>query len=220
MDKLVIIGSSGHAKVIVDVVEKQGRYSIVGVIDGGRAIGEDLCGFPVLGNDDDLPRLLELFGQPAVLVAIGDNFLRWQVADRVRGLCPQATFGTAIHPNAVIGRDVSVGAGTVIMAGVSVNPSSSIGGFCILNTGSSLDHDSSMADFSSLAPRVATGGNCHLGRCSAVGIGAVLTHGVRVGDHSVVGAGSTVLRSVDSLVVAYGTPAREIRKRSPGDRYL
>lgn len=110
--------------------------------------------------------------------------------------------------------------GAVIMAGVAVNPCSSIGRFCILNTNCSLDHDSIMNDFSSLAPRVATGGNCKIGAYTAISIGAILIHGVSVGEHTIVGANSTVLGNIESYKVVYGTPARVIRERKPGDKYL
>ena len=89
-----------------------------------------------------------------------------------------------------------------------------------MNTNSSLDHDSVMNDFSSLAPRAATGGNCRIGDYSAVGIGAVLVNGIQVGEHTVIGAGSTVLSNIESFKVAYGTPAKAIRERKPGDEYL
>jgi acetyltransferase-like isoleucine patch superfamily enzyme len=106
------------------------------------------------------------------------------------------------------------------MAGAVVNPCCNIGRFCIVNTNASIDHDSIMEDFSSLAPGVATGGNCRIGIFSAVSIGAILRHGVTIGDHSVVGSASTVLRDVEAFSVAYGTPAKKIRDRQQGDKYL
>ncbi|MFT5170846.1 MAG: acetyltransferase-like isoleucine patch superfamily enzyme, partial [Candidatus Marinamargulisbacteria bacterium] len=110
--------------------------------------------------------------------------------------------------------------GTVIMAGVVINASCNIGEFCILNTNSSFDHDSVMDAFSSLAPNVSTGGNCRIGRFSAINIGATLIHGIRIGEHTVVGAGSTVLRDVDSYCVSYGSPSVKAGQRKPGDKYL
>lgn len=138
----------------------------------------------------------------------------------MREVCTDLTFVSAIHPRASIARDVSVGEGTVVMAGATINPSCSIGRFCILNTNSSLDHDSIMEDFSSLAPFVTTGGNCRIGGYSAVSIGVVLIHGIYIGEHSIVDAGSTVVKNIDPFKVAYGTPARAIRSRQPGDKYL
>ena len=92
--------------------------------------------------------------------------------------------------------------------------------YAIVNTGASLDHDSTMLDFSSLAPGVVTGGNCVIGDHAAIGIGAVIAHGVTVGDHAVVGAGSTVLKDIARFSVAYGSPARFVRERAVGAKYL
>ena len=217
---IAIIGSSGHAKVIIDIVERQGLYKIAGLIDRYRELGEQTAGYKVLGNEIDLPNLQSRLEIKGVLVAIGENFARSQVVAHVQKLCPDIEFVRAIHPRACIGNNVDIGEGTVVMAGAIVNSTSSIGKFCILNTNSSLDHDSVMKGFSSLAPGVITGGNCNIGSHSAVGIGAILANGITVGEHTIIGAGSTVLDAIDSHVVAYGTPARIIRRREPGDKYL
>lgn len=173
-----------------------------------------------MGKEEDLPELKEGHSLKGAIVAIGDNFIRSKVAARIREICPDLPFVCAIHPKASIATDVSIGEGTVIMAGVTINPCSSVGRFCILNTNSSLDHDSTMEDFASLAPSATTGGNCRIGEYSAIGIGAVLIHGVHVGEQSVIGAASLVMKPIESFVVAYGTPAKTIRNRKPGDKYL
>jgi sugar O-acyltransferase (sialic acid O-acetyltransferase NeuD family) len=220
MDNIVIIGSSGHANVIIDIVEQEGRYKIAGLLDRYRKVGEQTLGYLVLGQEEDLPQLTTRHTLRGAIVAVGDNFIRSRVAARARELCPDLPFVSAIHPKASVAKNVSVGEGTVIMAGVAINPCCSIGRFCILNTNSSLDHDSVMEDFSSLAPRATTGGNCLIGGYAAVGIGAVLIHGIHIGEHTVMGAGSIALRDIDAFKVAYGTPAKAIRDRKPGDKYL
>jgi len=220
MDNIVIVGSSGHGKVIIDIVEQEGRYKIAGLLNKYGKVSEWTLGYQVLGQIEDLPQLTTRHGLRGAIVAIGDNFVRSKVAARIGEICPDLPFVSALHPRACIARDVSVGAGTVIMAGVAVNPCCSIGRFCILNTNASLDHDCVMEDFSSLAPRATAGGDCRIGGYSAVGIGAVLVNGTHIGEHTVIGAGSTALNNVDSFKVAYGTPAKPVRDRSPGDRYL
>lgn len=220
MDNIVIIGSSSHAKVIIDIVEREGRYNIAGFLDRYRKVGEQTLGYRVLGQEEDLPQLATKHALNGAIVAIGDNFIRSKEAARVREVCPGLPFVSAIHPNASIAKNVSVGEGSVIMAGVAVNPCCSIGRLCILNTSSSLDHDSVMEEFSSLAPGVTSGGNCRIGAYAAVGIGAILINGIDIGEHSVIGAGSTVLNNIASFKVAYGTPAKDICDRKPGDRYL
>ena len=220
MDNIVIIGSSGHAKVIIDIVQQEGKFNVAGLLDRFRDVGEKTLGYPVLGKEEDLPELIKAHDLKGAIVAIGDNFVRSKVAARIEEISPDLPFVSAIHPKTSIAMDVSIGEGTVVMAGVSINPCSSVGRFCILNTNSSLDHDSILEDFASLAPGATTGGNCRIGQYSAVSIGAVLIHGIRVGEHTVVGAGSLVMKSIESFVIAYGTPARAIRNRKQGDKYL
>jgi sugar O-acyltransferase (sialic acid O-acetyltransferase NeuD family) len=220
LENIVLLGSSGHAKVIIDIVEKEGRYKVAGLLDSLRSVGEETLGYPVIGRETDLPQLIATHQLSGILIAIGDNHVRAQAAARVAELCPGLPLVSAVHPAAAIGKGTAIGAGTVVMAGAVVNPCCRVGRLCIVNTRASLDHDSAMADFSSLAPGAGTGGNCRIGSYSAVGIGAVLSHGVTIGEHCVVGGGSLVLRDIDPFCVAYGVPARKIRDRKEGDRYL
>lgn len=218
--KIAIVGASGHGRVVLDVLEKQGQYEVVGFADARRPVGESEMGVPILGNEDALLALARAGEIDGYIVAIGDNAVRAQVVERIRGEAPELALVSAVHPGAEVGRDVTIGAGTVVMAGVCINPCARIGDGCILNTRSSLDHDSTMGDFSSLAPGVTTGGNCTIGEGAAVGVGATLIHGVSIGEHTVIGAGATVVGSVAPYQVAYGSPAKVIRSRSRGDRYL
>lgn len=217
MNNIVIIGSGGHAKSIIDVVEKQLKHRIVGLIDGTP---RDVMGYRVIGDEGSLESLVKAYQIDGALIAVGDNSVRAQVAERVQALCPDLPFAVAIHPAAIIGRDTVIGAGTVVMAGVVINACSTIGGHCIINTRASIDHDCELGDFVSLAPGVVTGGECRIGAYAAIGLGASLIHGVAIGEDAVIGAGAMVARDIESRAVAYGVPARVVRLRQHGDRYL
>ena len=52
MERAVILGSGGHAKVIFDLLESLNRYEVVAVFDPQR-IGTTFMGAPVVGGDDD-----------------------------------------------------------------------------------------------------------------------------------------------------------------------
>lgn len=220
MDNVIIIGSSGQAKVVIDVVRREGRRNIVGLLDRFRRVGDGTLGHAVLGGEEDLPGLIDKHAIAGAIVAIGDNFVRGQVVARLKAICPGITFFPAIHPDASVAAEVAIGEGSVVVAGAVVNPCASVGRFCILNTHSSLDHDSTMDDFASLAPAATTGGNCRIGAFAAIGIGATLVHGVQIGEHTVIGAGALVNKPIGDHAVAYGVPARVVRNRQPGDKYL
>lgn len=219
MSRVVVVGASQHAKYTIDAMVRQGVDTIVGLVDDA-ATDDELAGYPILGRIAMLPELAERHDLDAAIVAIGDNWTRAQVAGRVAELCPSMAFATAIHPSAQIGARTVVGPGSVVMAGVVVNNDAVVGEQCFLATSSSLDHDSRLDAFASFSPNVATGGGVHIGAFSAVGIGASIVHGVTIGAHTVVGAGSTVLGDLPGHIVAFGTPARVIRTRAEGERYL
>ena len=71
-------------------------------------------------------------------------------------------YGIAIHPTAYTS-DAQIGPGTVIMAGVIIQPGCRIGKHVILNTGCQLDHDCVIEDFAHIAPGAVLCGNVHVG---------------------------------------------------------
>lgn len=217
---ILIIGAGGHGRAVADVVHSEGRYAIVGLIDSTKAKGSVCFGYEVLGQELELPAICEATGVRQGIVAIGDNWQRRAMAERIRHAVEGFVFVTAVHPAAVVARDVVIGPGTVVMPGAVLVSGCRLGEGCIVNTGASLDHDGVMADYASLGPGATAGGRVCLGACSAIGLGANLIQRVRVGDHTVVGAGALVLRDVPGGVVAYGTPSRVVRPRQPDEPYL
>jgi len=219
-DKIVIIGSGGHAGVIIDIIEQEAKFDIIGLIDTSKRFGASVLGYKILGEEKDLPQLIIKYQLSGCFIAIGDNWKRSIVKNKIQEIEPSFGFITTIHPSAMIANGVTIGSGTVVMAGVVINSNSKIGDFCIINTNSSVDHDSKMDQFSSIAPGVTIGGNTSIGKFSAISLGAKIIHDIEIGEHSVIGAGSTVLKNVCDNFVVYGTPAKKIRERNHGDKYL
>ncbi|MEQ8168294.1 MAG: acetyltransferase [Candidatus Eremiobacterota bacterium] len=220
MKNILIFGASGHGKVIIDIVEKEHIYNISGLIDDNKNLPVDFSGYRLLGTTDEIIHIIKKCNIYGGIVAIGDNWIRSKIVNKIREILPDFIFVNTIHPSAQIARNVTTGKGCVVMAGAVINSDTRTGDFCIINTGSSVDHDNIIEDYASIAPGVTTGGNVKIGSFSAVSLGASIIHGVTVGEHTVVGAGSTVLKDLPSYVVAYGTPAQVVRERHAGEKYL
>lgn len=210
MEKIVIIGASGHAKVIIDSVERENQYEIVGILDTQQSTGSHFFGYTVLGNEQELPSLVEKYSISGGIVAIGNNRLRSTVVARILDYHPGFKFRTVVHPAAIVSKTVNIGQGSVIMPGAIINADCTLGMHCILNTNCSLDHDSTVGDFSSLAPGVITGGTVRIKSHVTIGIGATLIQGLNIGSGATIGAGSTVLHDVEQGALVYGTPAKTI----------
>lgn len=220
MENIVIIGASGHARVVIDVIEKEGAFNIIGLIDAYQPTGTKMFDYEVLGEESALPALIGEYRIAGGIVAIGDNWTRHKIVRRLLEIYPGFSFVTAIHPSACVARGVTIGRGTVVMAGCVINSASQIGDFCIINTNSSIDHDNRISDYASVAPGATTGGDVALGRFSAISLGAKVVHGVAIGDHTVIGAGATLLDDVPSHSIALGAPAIVTGTRKEGDKYL
>lgn len=217
---IVIIGASGHAKVIIDIVEKQNKFNIIGLIDSYKKLGTKISGYEILGTEDIIEQLMADQGVIGGIIAIGDNWTRHIIKEKVKSIAPNFEFLPAIHPNAVLSRNIKIPKGVVIMAGAIINSDAIVGEFCIINTNASLGHESTMQNYSSLAPGVNIGGNVRIGNFSAISIGATIIQNINIGDHALVGAGALVINDVKDCDVVYGIPAKHIRTRNIDEKYL
>jgi len=217
---IVIIGSAGHAKVCIDVFEKFGKYKIVGLIDSFRNPGETTFDYKILGKETDLSEVIINYEVEGCFIAIGDNWQRKLMHDKLLRIKPDLQFVSAIHPSAQIGKKVEIGKGVIVMAGTVINSGSFISDFTLINTKASVDHDCIIGEFAGIAPNAVLGGYVNVGDFSVVAIGATVLNKVNIGKHSIVGAGSLLLKDIDDYRVAYGVPAKIIRNRLVGEKYL
>lgn len=204
---------------MIDVIEKQNLFNIVGLICGFKDPSTEVGGYKVLGAETILANPIYEHVRYGI-VAVGDNWVRNQIVKKITLLKPAFKFVTAVHPSVNIAKGVVVGDGTVIMAGCSINSDTTIGEHCIINTSASIDHDNRIGNYVTIAPGAVTGGNVVIGDYSAVLLGAKVVNRIRIGEHSVVGAGSVVLRDIGDQLLWYGVPARFVRKRDIDEKYL
>jgi sugar O-acyltransferase (sialic acid O-acetyltransferase NeuD family) len=203
---LFVFGASGHAKVVIDAIERAGSGKVLFVCDDAKEKrGTTLMGYAVGNREDLLARRGET---SAGVVSIGDNQARLKVAGWLRE--QGYALACVVHPSAVLGREVGIGEGTVVMAGCVVNSGACLGSNVILNTGATVDHDCSVGDGVHIAPGSHLCGGVRVGAGALIGAGTTIVPGVCVGSGAVIGAGSTVLKDVPDRVRAAGNPCRVI----------
>jgi len=153
-------------------------------------------------------------------LAVENSWSRKRIHDKIPSVCSRFNFLSAIHPNAVVGKNVSIGKGAVLQAGVVVNSDSIIGDFCLLKTHSSLGHEGTLQKFSSISSGVITGGNLYLGSFSEISLGSHIIENVSIGKHTLVCAGSLVLKNISNNKIVNGIPAKIIRGKEKGEHYF
>lgn len=205
----VIFGASRQGRVVLEILRAQGLWEVRGFLDDDRSRwGTVLDGVPVLGGMDWLQEQSDR--ELGAIVAIGNNEARVAIGGRLRALGIELL--NAVHPAAVVEARVTMGNGNVIGPGTVVVTGTCLEDDVIINTGATIDHDCRLETGSQIAPGVHTAGCVRVGRLAFVGLGAVLGPGVTIGEGTIVGAGAVVLDDLPPRVLAYGTPARVIRK--------
>lgn len=196
MNKLVLYGAGGHAKVIAELAELSQYVELVFCED--QPSKSQIWNYPVVSKIDD--------GEECVL-AIGNNAVRKRLADVLKN-----TFVTLVHPKTQISNRALIGEGTVVMAGASINTDVRVGKHCIVNTNASIDHDCIIEDFVHLSPNVALAGTVSIGEGTHIGIGACVIQGIKIGRWCTVGAGTVIIKDVPDGCTVVGNPGRIIKK--------
>lgn len=196
--RLVIIGASGHGKVIADIAVRNGYEEIV-FLDDDESIKE-CAGFPVVGKSCEATRML---GDK--IVAIGNAKIRERIQSELENVV------TLIHPAAVISRRVEISEGSVVMAGAVINSDAVIGKGCIINTGASVDHDCKIEDFAHISVGAHVAGTCCISRSTWIGAGATVSNNVNICGDCMIGAGAVVIKDIDKPGTYVGSPARKIK---------
>lgn len=200
MKQVVIIGASGHGKVVADIIEKSGNI-VRGFLDDNAS--GDVFGYSILGQVCDYSNYAS---DCEFVIAIGNNNIRENIAKKLNDVILFA----AIHPTACMAKDVIIGQGTVVMANAVINSTAKIGCNCIINTGAIVEHDNFIGDYVHLSPNVALGGTVNIGKSTHIGIGATVRNNITIGDNCIVGAGAVVVNDILDSGTYIGVPAKRI----------
>ncbi len=199
---MYLLGASGHAKVIIDILKSQ-HIKISGLFDDNPNL-KLLLEYPVLGKFS-----LHTLNDEELIISIGNNSIRKKVVN----LLPVKTkYGQAVSSMAVISECATIEEGTVIMQGAIVQSCANVGKHCIVNTQASVDHDCIIEDFVHISPNACLCGGVTVGEGTQIGAGAVVIPGIKIGKWSLVAAGAVVMRDVPDNVLVLGNPARVVKR--------
>nr|WP_040213538.1 acetyltransferase [Clostridium polynesiense] len=198
MNRLIIIGASGHGKVVADIAIKKGYTDIVFLDDDASL--KECAGYPIVGKTTDAK---DMFGDK--IVAIGNADIRCEFQNQLDNII------SLIHPAAVISRRVHIGKGTVVMAGAIINSDTLIGDGCIINTGATVDHDCMIHNYVHVSVGAHVAGTCEIGNRTWVGAGSVISNNVNICNDCMIGAGAVVVSDLVKSGTYIGVPVKRVR---------
>ena len=209
MEDVVIIGAGGHGKVVLDVILAEGKYRPVGFVDNNPSLLDSyVCGLPVLGPVNALPRLKRQRIRHAI-IAIGDNGQRLSQLPELDATGFELV--TAVHPTAFVSPRATLGRGVVVAPKACVVTEARVADLAIVNTAAIVEHECEVGVAAHVAPGAVLAGRVRVGRGAFVGIGAQVIQCRSVGEFAVVGAGAVVLNDVPDGATVVGVPARVVK---------
>ena len=210
-ERIIVFGAGGHARVVIDAIQRQGRYQIAFIADANELLkGSCLAGYEVKSEAEAMTAASDKAS--GAIIAIGNNAARSRLAEALVG--KGFSLFSVVHPAAVVALSASIGAGTLIMPGSIINADTHVGDNVIINTAAIVEHECMIGDHVHIGPNATLCGGVAVGAGTLVGAGATVLTGVRVGARAIIGAGATVLHDIPDGATAVGSPCRILERKS------
>ncbi len=203
---VAIVGYSGHAYVIIDILLSAGRLVTAYCDQEEKEFNPYHLEY--LGKEGDVINKLKKFD---FFACVGHNGIREKIHTNLSKYLGNPI--NAIHPSAVISSSVKMGDGIMIAANTTLNPLVEIGCGVICNTSSSIDHECIVGDFTHIAPGAVLCGNVKVGRNTFIGANSVIRQGIIIGNNVTIGAGTVVVKDIPDGATVVGNPARNLVKK-------
>lgn len=210
--QVIILGAGEQGRVVLNILKYDKEFQIIGFIDvcdNPQIWGTYVKKIEILGGLSLLPELYQKKTEGCI-VAFGDNKRRVELANQAKKI--GYSLINAIHPSAVISKCATLGEGIVICPNVSINPDVNIGNNVIINTGTIVEHDCIIEEGVHIAPGVHLAGGVKVKVNAFVGIGATVIDDLTIGENSIIGAGTVIIKNVPDNVTVVGVPGRVVKK--------
>ena len=195
MKKLILIGTGGHTKACIDVIEEEKKYKIIGLIEKNRSRNKRFMNYPILGQDKHLVKIKK--NNLNALITVGqikNSFLREKIFNHLVTL--GFIFPTIISPKAHVSKKAKIGKGSIVMHNVIINSASLIGKNCIINNRSLIEHGVEVGNHCHISTGAIINGDCKIGNNSFIGSGSVIRDGIKIGSHCIVGMGQIIKKNI------------------------
>ena len=210
IEKMILVGAGGHAKVVIDALSKSVQYTVEGIIDPRMKPGAKMLDIPVIGGDDVLPAIYKRGIKFAFIAvgSIGDPSKRVELYKKIK----EAGFrlSVVIHPSAVIADDCFIDEGVFVAGRAVINPGVKIGKNAIINTSAVIEHDCDIGDFVHISPGAVLSGGVKVGELTHIGTGSVVNQQVKIGKGCIIGSGSVIVNDIVDNSKAFGNPCRVV----------
>ncbi|MDP2559849.1 acetyltransferase [Psychrobium sp. 1_MG-2023] len=208
---LVIIGAGGHAKVLMDILSRQGRKVIAYAAPEQATYNTMFTQLSWLRRDKEI--LKYSTDEIQLVNAIGSmpyQLLRSKLFDMFKQHGYE--FASIVCESALISPSVKLGEGVQILSRAVINADTTIAANCIINTGTIIEHDCQIGRHNHCAPSATLCGGVTTADFVHVGTGANIIEQLSIGEGSIIGAGTTITQHVEKNTIVYSAK-NHLKKR-------
>lgn len=206
MEKLLIFPFNGNALEAMDCIGD--KYELIGFVDDTpEKQGPTKYGYTVFDRS-----ALGKYKDAKVLAVPGSSLSYKKRAEHIDSLnIEKERMATVVHPNASIGKNVTLGTNCLIMAGVVITSNAVIGDHVCILPNTVIHHDAAVQDYTLIGCNVAIAGGTTVEKNCYIGSGTNIMNGITIGANTLIGLGSNVLKSVSADSKIAGNPAKEVK---------
>ncbi len=191
MKEIILIGGGGHCKSVIDVIEQEGKFQIVGIVDKSELLGTNVLGYQIISNDSGLGDLSKKYKYALVTVGQIKSPLRriklFDLAKTAGFILP-----SIISPNAYVSQHASIGNGVIVMHDALINANTTIGDNCIVNSKALIEHDCQVSEHCHISTNATINGGVVVESGCFIGSGATTKELITIKKNSFIKAGSLV----------------------------
>ena len=194
MKNIILIGAGGHCKSCIDVIEKEKKFKIIGLIDNKKG---KILNYKIIGNDTSLKKFGKIDKYALITVGQINDYLK---RDELFKLITKLNFKTPIiiSPYSVVSNSSKIDKGSIVMHRSVVNSGAYIGKNCIINTGAIVEHDVKIGNNCHISTGVIINGNVKIGNNTFIGSGTIIKNSISVGNNCIIGMNKTISSKVEN----------------------
>jgi sugar O-acyltransferase (sialic acid O-acetyltransferase NeuD family) len=205
-EKIILVGGGGHCRSVIDVIETENRYEIIGILDRVELVGQKVLSYSVIASDNEIDTVMKDCNNFLITVGhIKSSSIREKLFNSIKE--KGGHFPIIISPKAHVSKHACLSEGTVVMHHAVVNTLAVTGKNCIINTGAVLEHDVQVGDHCHISTGAYINGECKIGSGSFVGSNATTVQTIHIGDWNVIAAGAVLTKNTEDFSLYAGNPA-------------
>lgn len=211
MKKLYIIGARGFGREVYDLALqtsafKNNEFEIIGYLDDKIDALENYKGYPpiISSAENFIPQANDLF-----VCAMGTPETKKKYATIIKD--KGGKFINLIHPNVDISSKIDLCQGLLIFPNAVISVDVKLGNFISIQSFSFIGHDAHIADWCHINTFCSINGFVNMDESVQMYTHATVLPKFNIGQNTIIGAGSMVMKNLPENITVFGNPARELK---------